>query len=404
MIPREILKKIRQIEIRTNRIVIGANGTLGMFWGLLLLCSCATPPGQPALVPALELPAELAMNGEAGRGSWLIVVLRSENGEELSFMVDTGASNTILDKSLEPKLGKRSGTVTLGMFRSSEQAGLFVAPRLFWGSTPLKTEDLIATYDFKSLSALAGRPIMGCLGMGCLRHYCIQLDFEAGKVRILDSEHTSTREWGKAFPMSELGPGDPLPCIRENLLGSPSSRSLVDTGDTGDGWLMPGNFQQWTNQAKASANGEARSPSGVLAGEAYPRLSLRQADVKCDGIGLHFLSRHLVTLDFPKQTMYLKRTSIGPLPLATITSPLSFLRSLKDEGQLPGWSKNERGTPKEAKMDPSFNSGTLELLKDGESFVYRYQIARTSKDSPWQLQKAWRTDQDNHSVAIYPIP
>ncbi|TMP97794.1 MAG: hypothetical protein E6L09_12645 [Verrucomicrobia bacterium] len=30
-------------------------------------------------------------------------------------------------------------------------------------------------------------------------------------------------------------------------------------------------------------------------------------------IGLQFLARHLVTLNFPKRMMYLKRTSVGPL-------------------------------------------------------------------------------------------
>ena len=30
-------------------------------------------------------------------------------------------------------------------------------------------------------------------------------------------------------------------------------------------------------------------------------------------IGLQFLARHLVTFNFPKRIMYLKRTSVGPL-------------------------------------------------------------------------------------------
>ena len=30
-------------------------------------------------------------------------------------------------------------------------------------------------------------------------------------------------------------------------------------------------------------------------------------------VGLRFLARHLVTLNFPKRMMYLKRTSVGPL-------------------------------------------------------------------------------------------
>ena len=37
-------------------------------------------------------------------------------------------------------------------------------------------------------------------------------------------------------------------------------------------------------------------------------------NVQSDGIGIDFLARHLVTLDFPNHTLYLKRQSIGPRP------------------------------------------------------------------------------------------
>ena len=39
----------------------------------------------------------------------------------------------------------------------------------------------VCTLDLKSLSfSLPDDPVMGILGMDCLRHYCIQFDFEAG--------------------------------------------------------------------------------------------------------------------------------------------------------------------------------------------------------------------------------
>ena len=74
---------------------------------LLLLCSCATTPEPPAIIPASELPADVIVNKDAGRGMWLFVTLRLESGEELPFFVDTGMTFTLFDKSLESKLGKR---------------------------------------------------------------------------------------------------------------------------------------------------------------------------------------------------------------------------------------------------------------------------------------------------------
>src|SRR5437773_12538482 len=83
---------------------------LGASLALLLLCSCKTMREPGAIVPAAELPGEVTMNKDAGRGLWVFVTIRLESGEELPFVVDTGASWTAFDKSLEPKLGKRLGT------------------------------------------------------------------------------------------------------------------------------------------------------------------------------------------------------------------------------------------------------------------------------------------------------
>jgi hypothetical protein len=87
---------------------------LVIFFILPLFCSRATTHDASRAVLAAEPPADLAMNEEAGRGGWSIVTFRLESGEELPFVVDTGASNTLIDKSLEPRLGTRLGETTLG--------------------------------------------------------------------------------------------------------------------------------------------------------------------------------------------------------------------------------------------------------------------------------------------------
>jgi hypothetical protein len=68
-----------------------------------------------------------------------------------------------------------------------------------------------------------------------------------------------------------------------------------------------------------------------------------------NGLGIQFLSRNLVTLDFPQKTLYLKRTSFGHLVDRNMRSMADsegksayrFILHLKNEGQLPGWSKDE---------------------------------------------------------------
>ena len=104
----------------------------GALVSLLLLCSCAT--GKPIHT---RLPADVTLNKNAGRGGWVIVTLRLESGEELPFLLDTGAPWTFFDKSQEPRLGKRLGTGTNWNFGTKLEAGIYAAPKLYLGSTPL---------------------------------------------------------------------------------------------------------------------------------------------------------------------------------------------------------------------------------------------------------------------------
>jgi hypothetical protein len=290
-------------------------GPLGPFLSLLLLCSCATenPVGS-------TLPAEVPINQEAGRGGSLVVTVRLESGEELPFLVDTGTSFTFFDKSLEPKLGKPIGTRAFQSWGVESKVNVYAAPKLYLAGAPLMMPSTgIVTDNCQQWPSAAGRPTMGMLGYDCLRQYCIQLDFAAGKMRFLDDEQADKQKWGKAFPIIALNSQDARPAVSLNLFGAQGPHSLIDSGFLSDGWLMPTYFQQWTNRACPAVRGEARSPNGLFGGEKYPIVSLQRIDVESDGIGIRFLARHLVTLDFPKQTMYLQRQSIGPLPDPRLT-------------------------------------------------------------------------------------
>jgi hypothetical protein len=289
-------------------------GTLSPCLSLMFLCCCAT---QNAV--GSTLPAEVPINQEAGRGGGLFVTVCLESGEELPFLVDTGTSFTFFDKSLEPKLGKPIGTRGFQSWGVGRTVNVYAAPKLYLGGAPLMLPRTgIVTDSCQQWGSTAGRPAMGMLSFDCLREYCIQLDFAAGKMRFLDDEQAHKQKWGRAFPIVALNSQDARPAVSLNLFGAQGPHSLIDSGFATDGWLMPQYFQQWTNQAVLPARGEARWPNGLFGGEKYPFVSLPRIDVESDGIGLRFLARHLVTLDFPKQTMYLQRQSIGPLTDPTL--------------------------------------------------------------------------------------
>jgi len=372
----------------------------GPWLSLLLLCSCATENPMPS-----RLPAEVPINKEAGRGGWLIVTLRLESGRKLPFIVDTGASGTLFDKSLEPILGKSLGTSVGYGWLGKTTNNVYAAPKLYLGGALLiMTSSEISTADVNSLSSFLGRPIRGILGMDVLEHYCIQLDFTARKMRFLDSERTDKQNWGKAFPIVALNAEDARPALAENLLGVQGPHSLIDSGYNSDGWLMPEYFRQWTNGTVLGTNGEARWPNGRFGGEKYPFVSLEEKPFPSDAIALRFLARHLVTLDFPNHALYLKRTSIRPLADENTATVVSFLRDLKVNGRLPGWLKEDHDKPNGVKFDFDSNSATVEARKNGNSSTYHYTVTRDKEDGPWRLQKAWRTDQSGRTLEKYPVP
>ena len=281
-----------------------------------ILCSCAT----------VKPPDAVNLNAGAGRGDWLWQTLRLEDGTELLFVVDTGAPLTYLDKSLEPRLGKPIGEHVAYGYYETLDGHEYRSPKLFLGNTQLRTGPEVRTVNLKWVSDAmncrtdSNRHLSGILGMDCLRHYCIQLDFVSGKMRFLDRGRLHTQALGTAFPLRFL-PQRSCPFISENLLGMHGEMTEIDTGCNNDGQLNMKWFERTTNRwvAYSSTNTpsftntiEVRFPSSVFAGETYPDLHIT-GNNEDNTIGLRFLARHLVTFDFPKRKMYLKRVSVGPL-------------------------------------------------------------------------------------------
>jgi hypothetical protein len=178
----------------------------------------------------------------------------------------------------------------------------------------LQIGEKVAMVDLSRVSgdlnrmASSNRRLAGVLGMDCLQNYCVQLDFMARKMRFLDPDHLPTEDLGKAFALT-ISSGSAF--VRENLLGLKGAQSAIDTGCNFDGVLTPKLFQQWTNRVSNTRTTEAHFPNCLFGGSSYTNLHLTG-----DGpnlLGLRFLARNLVTFNFPKRTIYLKRTSVGPL-------------------------------------------------------------------------------------------
>jgi len=292
-----------------------------------LLCSCATRDSDRPV-----LAAEAQFNKGAGSTDWLYLTLHLENGENLLFMVDTGAPVTMLDRSLEPQLGKRLRATTSRYVWREMTGGIYKAPKLYLGKTRLWTSDTVWTADLESTNA-TGQQVVGILGMDCLRHYAIQLDFAAARMRFLDPGLVAREGLGRAFPLTVYPAGaSGYVTVHQSFTGTKGVKPLLDTGCLVDGLLEPKEFQlqlreqkaAWTNEFKDFTGFQrcgAFFPKAVFSGETYTNLTFERAPAMkyksrtnyLNAIGLPFLARHLVTLNFPQKTMYLRRTDVGPL-------------------------------------------------------------------------------------------
>ncbi|MGA3266647.1 MAG: aspartyl protease family protein [Verrucomicrobiota bacterium] len=385
----------------------------------IILCSCATQESihPPLSIERPPLPPEASFNKTAGRGGVLLITLLLKDGATLPFMLDTGAPATILDESLDSRLGKCLGTNQFGYrWFGTESVRSYKAPKLCMGGVKLLTCDSVMTGDLTRI--LPNHQIMGILGMDCLRRYCIQLDFAANRIRFLDPDHLDTNDLGNAFPLTIFAGNA---STRGNMFGQRKARFCVDTGCNVDGMLKPTMLRREMRKQTVGSAGQIKSPAGATVNQVFFDKFLFN-DNACyhdvnlvDGvygniIGLHFLARHLVTLDFPRQTMYLQRWSDESF----VDEAREFLKGLKDKGQLPGLSKGARGhfyndwllvkPSKSGRPQVYPVSRLFYFWTASNSFRYNYTVVLASQDSEWKLQRAWRTDANGKMIEEYPVP
>jgi hypothetical protein len=350
-------------------------------------------------------------------------MLRIEDGKDLPFLLDTGSAVTTLNKSLEPKLGKRIEVVNVQYgWLGKRTSNIYLAPKLYLGNTKLMTGKQIWTDDLGQVPG-ADTPLMGILGMDCLQHYCLQLNFSSAALSFLDPALLEETNLGQPIPLT-VSRGQFF--VNENLLGEKRRRTLIDSAEYDDGALSATAFTLGQRNQKVMLRSFGRDregifPQGVLAGETYTNLILKDCSLSSNPhmniIGLRFLARHLVTLNFPKRTMYLRRCQPENLGDWTDSDPAyaltmeadAFLTKLKAAGQLPGFQRGDRGnvsnwTPPENSSETYPMTRTFIAGKDGTSDEFHYVLIKTAQSQPWTLQKAWRTDAAGHIVVIYPVP
>jgi len=304
------------------------NAVLFLLFGSLLFSGCH--PLQRRAVWPPELLAEFSVPSDANH---ILLPIRFQ-GREYRFILDTGCTDIIFDISLRDKLGKRilwpkKGDAARGKSITVEYFG---APQAYLGPLSLKGGRLIGVVNLEQLISAEKNRIHGIIGMDFLKKHVVQIDFDRKKVSFLkgrkdtdifsflrpqENEHP---EWGEQISIRKKLFTD-LWYAKGKIQDDTSINFLIDTGWGGPSSLESKLFDKvcskivsgtkWGNITTTTTGGFSGSRKATV----IERFSVGPHEYKDIAflkghrsiLGRPFLSRHLVTFDFPNGRMYLKR-------------------------------------------------------------------------------------------------
>lgn len=362
-----------------------------LFFTILLTYGCGHEPEKTSNSPDKHnILAEFKITKSGGP---ILLPVTFIDKEHL-FILDTGCSHTVYDKSLRHELGKVKNigkALTLG---SQIKAEIFDAPNAFLGPFNLKDSNEVCCLDLKMLTLIDGKTISGIVGMNFLKKHVIQIDCDQGTLSFLQPVEGQHPDWGEKLLLKYDTLG--WPYIKGEILDSINSDFVIDTGANSTGALGSDIFEKIISEKKpktceslfATASGvvkkrECRIDKFSFGSLHYDNLIFGEAN--WSHLGLFFLSRHLVTFDFPNNRIYLKR---GDHFNKVDETDMSGLHLLRISGNIVVYSVDE-GSPAQKAGIASQDI----ILKINEKDASEYDM--------WELRRLLMSqDKPNISMTI----
>ena len=277
---------------------------------LVAAAAAAASSGTPPLAPVAVVPFELVTNMP-----WLRV--SAAGGAAAWFVVDSGASKSVLDSGHAARLGIRiDGTVDItGAGAGSVKAGLANDVRYaFHGVTVTAPASFVLDLGFSQ--EVHGRPMAGILGSDLFRAYVVSLDYEARRMSLYGPQTFDGRGFGESIPIILV---KDKPHVRAMLTipgKAPVERTLLV--DTGSGDAVD-------DELVASLPDRRQVSGGVGIGERHPVFVGRFEAAQIGSfvipqptgvsggpplVGGEVLRRFTVTLDYARGRMLLKENRV----------------------------------------------------------------------------------------------
>ena len=254
----------------------------------------------------------LAEFSVAKRGGALLLPVHTMD-REFRFLLDTGCTSNWYDTTLTHTLKK------LGTLRTQTSSGiavrdLYEAPMATLGPMSIDQGPGVLAHDFENVTEAIGSSLNGVIGMSHLRHYIVEINFDSGVVRFLKEKSLVA---GEGIDLTyERG----VPSINITLDELGPQLLCIDTGASSELRLEAGVFDLLRLEKKLKEFKTDRSIGVDLKGRQVKRKGqLSELKVgsfvhrnmivhhsQISALGLGYLSRYLVTFDFPNNKLYLK--------------------------------------------------------------------------------------------------
>lgn len=272
-----------------------------------------TEPWQP--------PGVVASFSFENNGSHIAVPV-TINGTERTFVLDTGSSLTILDTSIVGGLTKHSDAVSVETLGSTTSMTRYVSPKIQIQDVECDHVTTVLATDLQPITRGLCCKVDGILGMDILKTLVVHIDFDRGVLLLIDRSKLSLDRSkmgdppGRSIPLT-LGPAG-TPYISAQPIGIPYAVFKIDTGMTATGALRSDDFSSLRSAGHVQSIGatvQSLAGDGKVLDQEYGpchEFSLAEFSYKglvftsgkSNSLGLGFLRRHRVTLDFVRERAY----------------------------------------------------------------------------------------------------
>jgi hypothetical protein len=290
------------------------------FFGALLLAPGCRDKAQSTALP--QILAEFPIAQEGGR----IFLPLKLKGKEYTFLLDTGCSVILFDTSLREHLGEQKGTAEAVSYAGKVlTCQVFDAPEAFVG--PLNILDCgdVHCLDLEVYRSDFNVAVDGIVGMNFLNNYVVQIDFDHSKVIFLKPIESAGSDWGTGL---DMGFQKEAPYVVGKVLPGIEASFMLDTGCPSYNAVSTEVFERiQRSEPDACFEGTIDSTGvttkcrvAVVSNVTFGPLDYQNMyflEHYFSILGMPFLSRHLVTFDFPNSRLYLKKGTRFLLPDGT---------------------------------------------------------------------------------------